>query len=150
MNIRKATLQDAETLAANQVAMAMESEGMALDPATVKQGTLAYLTDESLGTAYVAEIDGRIVGSLLVTREWSDWRNAWVWWIQSVYVVPAFRGRGVYKALYSYLQQLVREREDVRGIRLYVDKNNQSARSVYYRLGMTHEHYVTYEWMKDQ
>ncbi|HHV39825.1 MAG: GNAT family N-acetyltransferase [Bacteroidales bacterium] len=150
MNIRKATLQDAETLAANQVAMALESEGMALDPGTVKQGTLAYLQDETLGTAYVAEKDGHMVGSLLVTREWSDWRNAWVWWIQSVYVVPSYRGQGVYKAMYSYLQQQVRRSKDVKGIRLYVDKENRTARNVYDRLGMSHEHYVTYEWMKDQ
>lgn len=149
MNIRKATLQDAETLAANQVAMAMESEGMALDPATVKQGTLAYLTDESLGTAYVAETDGRIVGSLLVTREWSDWRNAWVWWIQSVYVVPAFRPRRLQGSLQLFTATGTGAGGRT-GLRLYVDKNNLSARSVYHRLGMTHEHYVTYEWMKDQ
>lgn len=150
MIIRKAVLQDAETLARNQVAMARESEGLELDYATVLKGTLAYLTDQTLGTAYVALVDNQPAGSLLVTPEWSDWRNAWVWWIQSVYVLPDYRGKGIYKALYAHLQQLVRESDQVRGIRLYVDKNNMPARNVYTRLGMTDEHYVTYEWMKDQ
>ncbi|NLA15631.1 MAG: GNAT family N-acetyltransferase [Bacteroidales bacterium] len=150
MIIRKAVLQDAETLARNQVAMARESEGLELDYITVYQGTLAYLKDETRGTAYVALADGQVVGSLLVTPEWSDWRNAWMWWIQSVYVLPKYRGKGVYKTLYAHLQQLVRESDRVRGIRLYVDKNNVPARNVYTRLGMTDEHYVTYEWMKNQ
>ncbi len=99
-------------------------KNIVLEYPMVKKGTDAYLADEHRGTAYIAEIDGKIAGSLLVTREWSDWRNAWIWWIQSVYTVPEFRRQGVYKALYSHLQELVHESEDVMGIRLYAAKTN--------------------------
>jgi len=149
MVIRKATKEDAAVLAQNQVRMALESENIVLEYPMVKKGTDAYLADEHRGTAYIAEIDGKIAGSLLVTREWSDWRNAWIWWIQSVYTVPEFRRQGVYKALYSHLQELVHESEDVMGIRLYAAKTNVKALETYRKLGMTDEHYVTFEWLKD-
>lgn len=149
MIIRKATKHDATVLARNQVQMALESENIILDYQTVKKGTEAYLADDNKGTAYIVEIDGEIAGSLLVTREWSDWRNAWIWWIQSVYTTLPYRRKGVYKTLYSHLQELVRRSDDVIGIRLYVAKNNALAREMYRHLGMTDEHYTTYEWLKD-
>ncbi|MDD2538792.1 MAG: GNAT family N-acetyltransferase [Bacteroidales bacterium] len=149
MVIRKATKEDAAVLAQNQVRMALESENIVLEYPMVKKGTDAYLADENRGTAYIAEIDGKIAGSLLITKEWSDWRNAWIWWIQSVYTVPEFRRRGVYKALYRYLQDLVHRSDDVIGIRLYVARNNAKARETYRKLGMTDEHYITYEWLGD-
>lgn len=140
---------DAPTLAWNQVQMALESENIILDYQTVLKGTNAYLGDVNRGTAYIAQINGEIAGSLLVTREWSDWRNAWIWWIQSVYTVPKYRRKGVYKALYSHLQELVKSSEDVTGIRLYVAKNNPAAMETYRKLGMTDEHYTTFEWLRD-
>ena len=149
MNIRKATIKDADVLAANQVHMALESENIILDHQTVLVGTCAYLEDENRGTAYIAEIKGEVAASLLVTREWSDWRNAWIWWIQSVYTVPKFRRMGIYKALYNHLQELVKKSEDVIGIRLYVARNNPRAIEPYRRLGMTDEHYTTFEWLRD-
>ncbi|HPS24621.1 MAG TPA: GNAT family N-acetyltransferase [Bacteroidales bacterium] len=148
MIIRKATFQDAVTLAENQVRMAMESENMKLDYQTVIKGREAYLNDPGKGTCYIAQEDGQIAGSLMVTREWSDWRNGWIWWIQSVYVLPEFRRRGVYKALYEHLQKLVNESPDVLGIRLYAEKNNRKALAAYRSLGMSDDHYVTFEWMK--
>ena len=149
MIIRKATLTDAGVLATNQVHMALESENIMLDYQTVFQGTCAYLEDENRGTAYIAEVNGEIAASFLVTREWSDLRNAWIWWIQSVYTVPKFRRMGIYKALYTHLQELVKQSEDVIGIRLYVARNNPRAIETYRKLGMTDEHYTTFEWLRD-
>lgn len=149
MIIRKATKEDAAVLARNQVLMALESENIVLEYPMVKKGTDSYLKDETRGTAYIAEIEEKIAGSLLVTREWSDWRNAWIWWIQSVYTVPEFRRQGVYKALYRHLQELVQQSVDVIGIRLYAAKTNGNALETYRKLGMTDEHYVTFEWLKN-
>lgn len=148
--IRPAVPDDVPVMARYQVAMAMESEGMVLDYDTVRLGTLAILDDASKGTYYVAEKDGRLVGSLLITKEWSDWRNRWIWWIQSVYTVPDCRRQGVYSALYSYVKKKVEAADDISGLRLYADKNNVNAQRAYRQLGMTDEHYTTFEWMKNK
>jgi ribosomal protein S18 acetylase RimI-like enzyme len=89
-----------------------------------------------------------VVGVLLVTYEWSDWRNGRVWWIQSVYVAPAQRGQGVYSGLYRYVKGLVEKDSKARGLRLYVNRSNNHAQKVYEALGMSKEHYELYEWMK--
>jgi len=89
-----------------------------------------------------------VVASLMITPEWSDWRNGMVWWIQSVYVVPELRKQRVYAGLYEHVQRLVRGDDSVKGIRLYVDRRNASAQAVYARLGMNGEHYQVFEWMK--
>ena len=91
---------------------------------------------------------GRVVASLLITYEWSDWRNGNVWWIQSVYVVPTERGQGVFAGLYSHLQELAKSDPQVRGLRLYADHRNTRAHEVYTRLGMDGGHYRVFEWMK--
>ena len=104
--------------------------------------------DPSRGRYFVAESDGQIVASLLITPEWSDWRNGVVWWIQSVYVRPDMRKRRVFGGLYDHVRRLAEATESVKGIRLYVDRRNTDAQEVYRRLGMDGEHYRVFEWMK--
>lgn len=137
-------------LVASQVRMALETEGMQLDPETVRLGVGAVLLDPSKGTYYVAEEeDGTPVACLLTIPEWSDWRNRTVLWIHSLFVIPSFRGRGVYRALYGFLKEKVRHDPGLAGLRLYVDKRNSRAADVYRKLGMSSEHYELYEWMAD-
>jgi GNAT superfamily N-acetyltransferase len=147
LHYRGATREDARTIVEFQEAMARETEEVELDHEVVTRGVEAVFDDPSRGRYFVADVDGRLVASLLITYEWSDWRNGVVWWIQSVYVDPEFRGQGVYAGLYAY----VRESADasVRGIRLYVDRRNTRAQEVYRRLGMDGEHYLVFEWMKN-
>jgi len=131
--------------------MALETENLELSGLTVNNGVKAVFKDKSKGTYYVAELDGKIVGSLLTTYEWSDWRNGRVLWIQSVYVEKQHRGKGIYRKLYEHVKKLVEhDKTDFRGIRLYVDKSNSSAQKVYEKLGMESHHYEMYEWMNDQ
>src|SRR5207253_133103 len=140
--------RDGDALAGFQAAMAKETEGLELDPNVSALGVRAVLERPELGTYHVAERAGEIVGSLLVTTEWSDWRNGFVWWIQSVYVQPASRGQGIYRGLYRHLQDLACNDPHVRGIRLYVDQRNKLAQAIYARLGMDGDHYRVFEWMK--
>ena len=148
MEIRKANLEDLETLVDFQYRMALESENLELDKPVLEKGVEAAISNEGKAMVYVAHEQNRIVGSLMITFEWSDWRNGWVWWIQSLYVIPEYRRQGVFKQMYSYLQDLVSRRDDVKGIRLYVDQSNVRAQKVYQAIGMCGEHYTTYEWMK--
>jgi GNAT superfamily N-acetyltransferase len=140
---------DARVIAAFQLAMALETEGLMLDPDVVDKGVRAVFDDSSRGRYYVAEINGEVVGSLLTTFEWSDWRNGTVLWIQSVYVLPAYRRKGVYRNMYRFIQEMVRQDNSLRGIRLYADKSNVAAHQTYSGLGMKSDHYLTFEWMKD-
>ena len=128
--------------------MAGETENLSLDPDTVTRGVESVFQDPSLAEYFVAEIEGEVVGSLMITREWSDWRAGLVWWIQSVYVHPDHRGQGVYSDLYRFIQQRVIADPGVRGVRLYVARTNSRAQEVYSRLGMDGEHYVVFEWME--
>ena len=148
-NYRAATHDDLEHIVDFQIAMAQETEQIELDRAVCTRGVRAVLGDATLGRYYVGEIDGSVVASTLITYEWSDWRNGVVWWIQSVYVRPAARRQGVYAGLYRHLQSLAKGNQNVRGIRLYVDRRNGAAQEVYARLGMNGEHYQVFEWMKD-
>ncbi len=113
----------------------------------MRLGVQAVIDDPRKGTYWVSERDGALVGCLLTVPEWSDWRNGTVLWIHSVYVVPEARGLGVYKSLYRHLQHRVHESDDLRGLRLYVDKRNHNAQRAYEALGMTAEHYHLYEWL---
>ena len=108
-------------------------------------GVKALLNDSAKGTYFLAEMDGLIVGQLLITYEWSDWRNGTFWWLQSVFVDPAYRGHGVFKALFQHVRRLAAERDDVCGLRLYMDSHNARARQVYERLGMKHAGYEVFE-----
>jgi GNAT superfamily N-acetyltransferase len=145
---RAAQPSDRDVIVDFQIAMARETEDFALDRAICTKGVAAVLADPSLGRYYVADADGRVVASLLLTYEWSDWRNGTVWWIQSVYVIPDMRGQRVYAGLYEHVQRLAQAEDSVRGIRLYVDRRNTRAQQVYTRLGMDGEHYQVFEWMK--
>ncbi len=146
--IRKARIADHYFIATSQVAMALETENLKLDPETVNRGVMAVLNDSHKGEYYIAELDNEPVGCLLTLPEWSDWRNGTVLWIHSVYVIPPLRGSGVYRNLYLHLKEKVTNEPSLRGLRLYVDKTNQKAQAVYQKLGMTKEHYELFEWMK--
>ena len=148
MIIRQANETDSASIVEFQLAMAWETEQLKLNETTVIKGVAAVFHDESKGLYYVAETNGKVVGSLLTTFEWSDWRNGTVLWIQSVYVRPEFRKRSIFSRMYKHIQEKVALNPDLRGIRLYADKTNTSAHGVYEHLGMTAEHYQMFEWMK--
>ncbi|KXJ98802.1 MAG: Mycothiol acetyltransferase [Acidobacteria bacterium OLB17] len=145
MQIRKAHGEDTGSLVKFNQAMAFETEGKTLDREVLAAGVKAVFGDEDRGFYVVAEEEGEIVGGLLVTREWSDWRNAWFWWIQSVYVIPEARGKGVYSKLSKFVRTMAVEAGNVCGIRLYVEKENNVAQAVYQRLGMHETEYLMYE-----
>lgn len=146
--VRPAHPDEAPLIASFQLAMARETEDLELAPETVTAGVQAVFDDPSKGRYWMAELDGVVAGGLLTTFEWSDWRGATVLWIQSVYVQPEYRGRGVYRALYQHLVDRVEDDPELAGIRLYVERTNEPAQAVYERLGMTREHYDLYEWLK--
>ena len=142
--ITKGLIEDIENIAQFQVDMAMESEGTQLDKDTVTKGVSAAMADENKGLYYIARVDGKAVGSLMLTREWSDWNNGWYWWIQSVYVAPDYRRQGVYKSIYNAVCMDVKQ-QNVPQVRLYVDKTNTRGQEVYSSLGMQESHYLIYE-----
>lgn len=148
INIRKATLADRDVIAGFQIDMAWETEQLKLNRNTVFLGVENALKNQNLGVYYVAEMNNAIVGSLFTTYEWSDWRNGTVIWIQSVFISPEYRKRGVYALLYDYIKNTVANDASLCGVRLYVDKSNIAAQIVYSRLGMNGEHYRVFEWMK--
>lgn len=148
IQIRPSNEDDEQIIAGYQVSMAKETESVDLDKSVVIKGVKAVLNDPSKGKYYVAIDDNEIVASLLITPEWSDWRNSWVAWIQSVYVVPEYRGKGVFKMMYNYILQMIKNDDNYAGIRLYVDLENKSAREVYAKLGMNGDHYQLFEQMK--
>jgi len=133
---RTATLSDLEVITEFNLRMAEETESLQLDHERLLQGVEAVLRDSSKGVYYVAESNGKVVGQLLVTMEWSDWRNGMFWWIQSVYVLPEYRRRGIFSLLYHSVENLARSTLNVCGLRLYVDKSNESAIATYTALGM--------------
>jgi GNAT superfamily N-acetyltransferase len=145
ISIRAARTSDETFLAAGNVAMALESEHKQLDPATVSRGVQAVLDDHARGRYFVAERDGRPVGQLMVTYEWSDWRNGNFWWIQSVYVLPEARRLGVFRSLFVHLEQLSKADATVCGIRLYVERENERAQATYRHCGLEDAGYVVME-----
>ena len=148
MNIRIAKIEDADSLVEFNQAMALETEGKRLESSVLQSGVLAVFADEKKGFYVVAEENEKIVGGLMVTFEWSDWRNAWFWWIQSVYILPERRGQGIYRRLYEFVLSKANENNEVCGFRLYVEKENINARQVYEKLGMEESHYLMFEAMK--
>ncbi|NBC87476.1 MAG: GNAT family N-acetyltransferase [Bacteroidetes bacterium] len=147
MHIRRADRSDAETLVAFNRAMAAETEDKSLNLDALRSGVRALLLNEDKGFYLVAEREARIVGSLMITTEWSDWRDGTFWWVQSVYVRPDARRQGVYTALYTEVKDRARAEPDVCGLRLYVEKDNAAARDAYRTLGMKETPYRMYEEM---
>jgi len=146
LTLRTARLDDLDRIVLFNQAMARETEGRSLDRDTLRKGVGAVLSDPAKGVYHVAEREGRLVGQLLITREWSDWRNADVWWIQSVYVSREARRRGVYRRLHEHVRERARE-EGAAGLRLYVDRDNEPARRTYEELGMRRSDYRMFEEM---
>jgi ribosomal protein S18 acetylase RimI-like enzyme len=147
VRVRDATVDDLDVIVANNVAMAMESEGKPLDGHVVRRGVHRLLLAPERGRYLVAVDDdgsrvGVVVGQLMLTREWSDWRDGWWWWIQSVFVAPSARRRGVYRALHQRVVDEANGTADVCGVRLYVEPDNTGARATYRQLGMTETYRV--------
>ncbi len=147
ITVREATLEDAGIIARYNSDMATETEGKTLDPDRIGPGVAALLADASKGRYWVAEEEGQIVGQLMVTYEWSDWRNGNIWWIQSVYVHPKWRRSGAFRALYRHVESLAAAAPGVIGLRLYVEAGNTRAQQTYAALGMSKPNYLVMEAM---
>ncbi len=151
--LRRATPADEQAIVAANAAMAAETEGMTLDRDRLALGVRALLADPARGFYLIAETEGaapadapfgRVAAQLMITPEWSDWRNAFFWWIQSVHVWPPFRRQGAYRALHRHAERLARE-EGACGLRLYVERTNAAAQATYLALGMGLSHYDLFE-----
>lgn len=140
MHIREAGTADTDCITQFSLACAKESENLALDESVVHAGVEAALADPARGRYFLAEQAGKAIGQVMVTREWSDWRNTWIWWLQSVYVSEEARGQGVFAAIYEYLENLARQ-HGVALIRLYVDQANDGAERAYIKAGFERDHY---------
>ncbi len=148
LKIRRATRRDATALIAFNRAMALETERKDLWPRVIGAGVRGLLRRPDSGFYSVAEVGGEVIGALMVTKEWSDWRNGDFWWIQSVYVRPEYRRRGVYRRMYAYLNKLAAKDRAVVGFRLYVEKDNLRAQATYRASGMERTHYLVFEHLK--
>lgn len=149
LSLRKAVPADAASISRFNQAMALETEGKSLIPQLVDAGVRRLVGEPALGFYVVAAAsDGRIVGCLLVTQEWSDWRNGLFWWIQSVFIEAPWRRRGVYRRLYAFVRELAACDPQVCGFRLYVEKDNIAAQRTYEALGMTATDYLVYEQLR--
>jgi GNAT superfamily N-acetyltransferase len=147
VTIRKANQSDAQTIIDFQQKMAWETEEMKLTPHIISKGVNGVFEDPSRGQYYVAEKNNSVIASLLITYEWSDWRNSNVWWFQSVYVLPEYRRSGVFRNMYAFIKREA-QNNNIAGLRLYVESNNVRARKTYEVLGMTSDHYTMYEWLR--
>ena len=147
--VRRARPEDLDRLVTFNAAMALETEGRTLDPQVLRRGILAVLESPGRGFYLVTEspegADQAVIGQLMITYEWSDWRNAAFWWIQSVYVDPPWRRRGVYRRMHEEVLEQARARDDVCGVRLYVEAGNTTAQTVYKRVGLSHSSYWVFE-----
>ena len=148
MRIRRATGRDAATLIAFNCAMAHETEGKLLMPKVIGAGVRHLLLHPEQGFYLVAESGREVIAGLMVTTEWSDWRNGEFWWIQSVYVRAEHRRQGVYRRLYRFVQALAAKKRGVCGFRLYVEQSNRRAQATYRAAGMQRTHYLLYEQLK--
>ena len=145
MNIRLASREDIDALVEFNQAMAFETEAKLLEIVVLRSGVEAVFNDERKGFYIVAEERGKIIGGLMITFEWSDWRSKWFWWIQSVYIIPQSRRKGIYKRLYGFVKLKAKENGDVGGFRLYVERENLKAQQVYENVGMSGSNYLMYE-----
>jgi GNAT superfamily N-acetyltransferase len=145
LQIRDATLADAETIVDFNERLAWESERKRLDRETLTQGVRRLLADPAWGRYFVACQEGQVVGQLLITYEWSDWRNGPIWWLQSVYVLPECRRQGVFRRLHAHVRQLAKDQGQAVALRLYVERNNHAAHAVYRQAGMEDAGYFVME-----
>jgi len=143
MKVRSAQISDAKVLTRNNILLAAESEDMKLDPRTVLKGVKALLSDEKKGFYIVAEEHGKVLGQLMITFEWSDWRNCMLWWLQSVYVEPASRKKGVFKTLLKEVKKRAAKAK-VSDLRLYVHTSNHKAMAAYKGTGFSQKPYLVY------
>ena len=143
--IRPATTADARTIADHNRALCLETARKELDSATVLEGVTRFIEEPKYGRYFLAEQDGNIIGQAAHTYEWSDWRNGELWWIQSVYVHPAHRGKGVFQSLFHHIEQLGKSDSACRGIRLYMERDNDTARRSYLNLGFRYTGYEVLE-----
>lgn len=148
LKIRKAAIEDSEILIKSNIKMAKETESIELDYETVKKGVNFLLENSEFGFYLIADYNDKIAGSLMITKEWSDWRNGFFYWIQSVYVMPELRRMGIYKALYEEIKNISKNDKYCIGYRLYVEQNNQVAIKTYKSLGMDETYYKLYEETK--
>ncbi|MBC8193944.1 MAG: GNAT family N-acetyltransferase [Candidatus Marinimicrobia bacterium] len=146
--IRWAVSEDIPSIVSFNQAMALETENISLNSEVLKAGVEAIFSNPSKGFYIVCEIDGIVRACLMITYEWSDWRNGLFWWIQSVFVHKEYRQKGLYKHMYKFVKTQVDESEEIVGIRLYVDNNNEKAQKVYSRLGMEKSNYQLFEYSK--
>lgn len=147
-HIRKATKADIAGIVSFNLAMAQETESISLDEETLISGVEKIFNNQKYGFYIVCEIDGKIRASLMITYEWSDWRNGVFWWVQSVFVQKEFRNQGLYKQMYEYVKTKVDKSNDIVGIRLYVDEDNRKAQNAYTALGMKESNYQLFEYSK--
>jgi GNAT superfamily N-acetyltransferase len=145
VTIRDARPEDLEVVAAFNAGLAEETEGKTLEPAVLRLGVARALADPGRLRYWVAEADGAVVGQAAATREWSDWRNGWIWWFQSVYIRPDHRGRGVFRALHAAIRAAALAEPDVIGLRLYVEHGNVKAQATYRALGLRPGGYHVFE-----
>ena len=144
VKIREAGKTDIPILAQYNQALAHETENIKLNTKTILSGVSKALDREDCHY-FVAEFYGEVAGQIMITHEWSDWRNGVIWWIQSVYVRPEYRNKGVFRALFNHIEHLARNRADVKALRLYVMQDNQSGKNTYKALGMLDSRYIVYE-----
>jgi len=147
IEVRPATPNDSKYIIDFQQKMALETENVQLDTAVLALGLKRLFEDPARGSYYVAADNAQVIGCMMITYEWSEWRCGNVLWIQSVYIVPSYRGKGVFKKMYEYIKGMITPGSGYTGIRLYVDKTNLAAQKVYEKLGMNGDHYQVYEWM---
>ncbi len=145
LHIRDASTDDAKSIADFNSRMALETEGRKLDPELIGPGAAAILADSNKGRYWVAEVDGNVVGQIMASYEWSDWRNGMLWWIGSVYVHEDYRRKGVFSGLYRHVESLARQDQDACGLRLYAEQDNKRAQQTYLTLGMVNPGYLVME-----
>ena len=143
--IREGRIEDIKVLTEYNYLLALETEELILDKERLAKGVEACIIDSSKGTYYVYEEDNMVVGQLMITKEWSDWRNGEFWWIMSVYVHKDYRKKGIFKKLYNHVQGLAQQKDEVVGLRLYVEFENEKAQKTYEKLGMEKTNYFIFE-----
>jgi GNAT superfamily N-acetyltransferase len=147
--VRKAIITDKAIIVNFQLLMAKETENIELDSEVLEKGVQTVFDNPALGQYFVTENNGVVIACLMTTFEWSDWRNSTVWWLQSVYVLPEYRRKGIFKKMYAFISGLISKKDEVAGIRLYMVTSNLRAAQVYENVGMDGGRYKMYEWMKD-